>query len=86
MANPEVYSVENHYLVRADYRDRDSEEITTRDWDVYIASKDEVYFGKAELKDDKGLKYKAVIPWVELKNKELSPLNELISIMKKAFE
>lgn len=84
MSNPKIYQVQEHYLVRADYQVQRTGEVETRNWDVYIASKDEEYFGKAELKD--GEKLIRSIPWVSLNNKEISPLDEIIQIMKTAFE
>jgi hypothetical protein len=83
MSNPRIYEVEKHYLVRAEYAGN-----TTRNWDVYIASSGEEYFGKAELKGDgdDALKTIAYIPWVPLQEKDLKPLDEMINIMKRAFE
>ncbi|MCV9884713.1 hypothetical protein [Metabacillus halosaccharovorans] len=76
MANPRIYEVEKHYLVSADYSSN-----VTRNWDVYIASSGEEYYGKAIVEDGK-----RIIPWTKLKNEELSPLDEMLTIMKTAYE
>ncbi|MBH0155998.1 hypothetical protein IHV10_06425 [Fictibacillus sp. 5RED26] len=79
MSNPTIYEVEKQYLVRADYSSN-----VTRNWDVYIASKGEEYYGKAECQDENGGRRE--IPWIKLKNESVSPLDEIISIMKTAYE
>ncbi|WFE15343.1 hypothetical protein P4829_06530 [Bacillus atrophaeus] len=66
MSNLNVYEVEKHFLMQVEETDSIKGiglSATIWNWDVYIASKGETYFGMAEEKT-KG----TVIGWTELKD------------------
>ncbi|WP_350300611.1 hypothetical protein [Peribacillus frigoritolerans] len=77
MSNHKIFNVE-HYLVSIEYEGN-----VTRLWDVYIASNGEEYYGKAEMVNDKG--GMNFIPWLQLENKDVNLLDELLPILKKAY-
>ncbi|MEL3987019.1 hypothetical protein AAE038_18245 [Bacillus velezensis] len=64
MSNQNVYEVEKHFLMQVEEADSikgTGSSVKIWNWDVYIASKGETYFGMAEEKV-KG----TVISWTEL--------------------
>lgn len=82
MKKPEVLSVQEHYLVQFGDVKLAGKFYPDLNFDIYIAVKEYEYYGRAYAHGEEFVS----VPWLKLRNKSKSPLDEMIDRIQETFE